>query len=440
MKILHYSLGFPPYRTGGLVKFCIDLMEYQKNNDIEVAMLWPGRIRKFFSDIDIIEKIDSNTGLMSYELINPLPVPLDEGIQDLSMYTHDVDKNFYIKILSKIKPDIIHIHTLMGIHKSFFSATKEMGIKTIYTTHDYFGLCPKLTFFYNNKVCNGITDLNECTKCNETALSKNKIYISQSPIYRKFKNNLVVRIIRKKHRRKFFLQEENNKRKNMGDNSDIYRKLRLFYIDLFKQIDVFHFNSNLSKDIFLKFFVPKEYYVINLTHKKIADNRKIKKSGNTLKITYMASVKPYKGFYILIEALDRLFKSSNKDEFVLNVYANTEVNRKYIKIYGEYDSSELYQIFENTDLLIVPSIWYETYGYTVLEAISHGVPVVVTENVGAKDIVKNAGIIIKPNNIDDLANCIQKIIDNRDILSQMNMETFNCILPKMDDLKVLWEG
>ena len=29
MKILHYALGFPPYRSGGLTKMCIDLMVQQ---------------------------------------------------------------------------------------------------------------------------------------------------------------------------------------------------------------------------------------------------------------------------------------------------------------------------------------------------------------------------------------------------------------------------
>ena len=29
MKILHYSLGFPPYRSGGLTKFSMDLMREQ---------------------------------------------------------------------------------------------------------------------------------------------------------------------------------------------------------------------------------------------------------------------------------------------------------------------------------------------------------------------------------------------------------------------------
>ena len=45
-------------------------------------------------------------------------------------------------------------------------------------------------------------------------------------------------------------------------------------------------------------------------------------------------------------------------------------------------------IFDVTDLLVVPSQWYETFGYTVLEALSYGVPVQVTDKVGAKDLVQ----------------------------------------------------
>ena len=40
-------------------------------------------------------------------------------------------------------------------------------------------------------------------------------------------------------------------------------------------------------------------------------------------------------------------------------------------------------------------MWYETFGYTILEALSFGVPVITTCNVGAKDIIaENAGIIV----------------------------------------------
>ena len=30
---------------------------------------------------------------------------------------------------------------------------------------------------------------------------------------------------------------------------------------------------------------------------------------------------------------------------------------------------------DETDIMVAPSIWYETFGFTVLEALSYGVPV-----------------------------------------------------------------
>ena len=44
MRILHYSLGFPPYRRGGLTKYCLDLMAAQEMQGNVVAMCWPGEI------------------------------------------------------------------------------------------------------------------------------------------------------------------------------------------------------------------------------------------------------------------------------------------------------------------------------------------------------------------------------------------------------------
>ena len=44
MKILHYALGFPPYRSGGLTKLCVDLMVQQAKEGHTVALLWPGQM------------------------------------------------------------------------------------------------------------------------------------------------------------------------------------------------------------------------------------------------------------------------------------------------------------------------------------------------------------------------------------------------------------
>ena len=43
----------------------------------------------------------------------------------ISRHIPDADFSVYETFLKKIKPDVVHIHTLMGIHKEFFDVTKN---------------------------------------------------------------------------------------------------------------------------------------------------------------------------------------------------------------------------------------------------------------------------------------------------------------------------
>ncbi|MGP1589516.1 glycosyltransferase [Oribacterium sp. oral taxon 102] len=91
----------------------------------------------------------------------------------------------------------------------------------------------------------------------------------------------------------------------------------------------------------------------------------------------------------------------------------------YIKTHSRYAYAELEKIFEDTDILVAPSIWYETFGFTVLEALSYGIPVIISGNVGAKDILVNgAGIIIEDMDASKLAMILQDITVDK--LREMN--------------------
>ena len=86
----------------------------------------------------------------------------------------------------------------MGLHDEFLQAAQDLNIKIVFTTHDYFGLCPKVTFLYKNKICKEILNSSSdkclnCDDCNKNALSLKKIKILQSPIYRLVKNIKIVK-------------------------------------------------------------------------------------------------------------------------------------------------------------------------------------------------------------------------------------------------------
>ena len=157
---------------------------------------------------------------------------LDEGILEIEAYTKRVNESVYLNFLRTYMPDAIHVHTLMGLHKEFLDAAKQLRIKTIFKTHDYFGICPKVTLYHDGCVCNDDHNCLDCVKCNQTALGLRKIEILQSPIYRRLKNTKAVKMLRSRHRQKYFEASENKQAENENcmRTAKEYRKLREYYI------------------------------------------------------------------------------------------------------------------------------------------------------------------------------------------------------------------
>lgn len=445
MKILHYFLGFPPYRTGGLTKFAFDLMQSQAETGHDVSALWPGRMPLVFKKMRIRQG-NAVSGVANYELINPMPVPLNEGIRDIVAYTASRDADVFTRFLKEIRPETIHIHTLMGLPREFLEVARSLGIRTVFTSHDYFGLCPKVILYRHGEVCDDDNHCADCVECNRQALSLKKIALMQSPLYRKMKDSLVLKKLRNMHRLKFAQEQASPKANVAQENSNCtasaYSKLRTYYVQMLSLVDVFHFNSSETESIYRKYLQPKASRVISITHKDIADNRFLalkKKKSENLRLTYLGPAKSFKGFFVMKKALDELWKSGNQN-FELHLFCPVENCAPYMRVENrKFRYSELEQIFDDTDVLLVPSVWHETFGFTVLEALSYGVPVIVSDHVGAKDLVGNNGIVVKAGSVDELKSAVLMAKSNLDKLTanvqtNSHIKDWNSFLQDVDSL------
>lgn len=297
MNIIHYSLGFPPYRTGGLTKFCMDLMKQQIKDGHIVSLLWPGEIKLFGKDIRI-RRHDSIEEIRNYEVINPTPVSFDEGIKDFDSFMNPGDVKAYETFIKSTNPDVIHIHTLMGLHKSFLDVAKRQGIKLVFTAHDFFPICPKVTMFRRGQICSCIESCEECGVCNNTALSLKKIQILQSPLYRVLKDSSLVKKLRKKHRDEYLGDDSNRDANGSVGGPENYKRLRNYYQDILSLMDVIHYNSTVTKNAYEKVFFLPNNKIISITHADIADNRKTKKfSEDLLRIRFLGPQGGAKGFF-----------------------------------------------------------------------------------------------------------------------------------------------
>lgn len=172
MRILHYTLGFYPYRSGGLPKYAHDLMVAQNELGHDVFALYPGKMCFYSHKIRIYQ--DTNIdGIQVYELRNSLPVPLLYGVSNDNTFINDkfIDKENIMNFIHLVKPQVFHIHTLMGLPKTIIEIIKSEKIKIVYTTHDYYGLCTKVNFINNNnQTCVG-PSANSCNECNKKSPS-----------------------------------------------------------------------------------------------------------------------------------------------------------------------------------------------------------------------------------------------------------------------------
>ena len=434
MRILHYILGLPPVRNGGLIKYALDLANEQAGLGHEVCLLMPGAYDRITGGVSI--KKSSYQGLDCYIITNPLPVTMGWHLYETELLYRKEETPVFNEFLKQLCPNIVHIHSFMGLHREFLQAAKELKIGIIYTTHDYYGLCPGITLLHGKTNCTE-QDWTKCRQCINKDIHFGRVAKEQSEYYARLKKSLIYRwaeyspIVRpvKKGIRYLKARHSSGQRVDLASSeqrsSDVekYDKLREYYHSMYELVDFFHFNSTQTQEVFKSYLGDITGDVLTISNKNIADNRVIKKyePGSILKIGYLGSNQYMKGFPVLLKAFDLLFEE-NVVEFKCYVFFNYYGKKSYIKQRRPYEVKQMKEVFSMFDVIIIPSMCKETFGMVVLEALSYGIPVIITNNVGAKDIMDRypgCGIITKPNEI-CISDALKSVIQDRNILREMN--------------------
>lgn len=430
MNILHYSLGFPPFRRGGMTQYCLDLMIEQTKVGHQVGLLWPGRLYDLTPKSKVNQKqkykLQNDLYCTSYELLNPLPIPLMDGIQDPAMYLIKKEKKVYTEFFQKHTFQMLHIHTFMGLPSELIEAAHEVGVKTVFTTHDYFPICPRCNLFHSGKDCQDDKKCSDCVSCNQYGLSFNKMRLFQSELYKSVKESSVIKMLRARHNRKMYDATEQVIESEIIDakKQKEYQNLRDRNIVLLEKMDVVHFNSTNTLCIYKKRgYAGDNAKVISISNGAIADHKRIRKVGSPVRFGYLGPLTTHKGYNLFKNACDALWQSGEHN-FEAHIFVEINNPPPYMICHKPYSYQELPNVMDQFDVLVTPSEWEETFGFTVLEALSYGIPVIVSEKVGAKDLFfegKN-GFVIE-GSVHKLKDCLKKLIDNPSIVRQMNSYT-----------------
>ncbi len=168
-----------------------------------------------------------------------------------------------------------------------------------------------------------------------------------------------------------------------------YKQLTDYYKDMVEQFDVVHFNSSITEGVYKNNLNIKNSKIVSITNSHIKDNRRLRHyNSDVLNLLFVGNNTIYKGLPLLKEVLMELYDEGVKN-WKLDVRCGIKMKGECenITYNGKFTPSELPQLFKDDTLLITPSSWKETFSLITLEALSYGVPTLVSATVGAKDVV-----------------------------------------------------
>jgi glycosyltransferase involved in cell wall biosynthesis len=132
-----------------------------------------------------------------------------------------------------------------------------------------------------------------------------------------------------------------------------------------------------------------------------------------------------KGVHYLLEAFQR---AGLKDARLLLA---GEIDRSFRPVLDRYRSfecvgtvphSQVHEQYQKADVFVIPSL-ADSFGLVALEAMSAGLPVIVSENTGAADIIENGreGFVVPIRDAQQIAEKLTFLYENREQGTRMGM-------------------
>ena len=185
----------------------------------------------------------------------------------------------------------------------------------------------------------------------------------------------------------------------------------------------------LNKDDSIKF---KKYYnansIVIKNCKSFISKKKSRLSNN--KFIACGRLVEQKGFDKLIDIMT-IFNKYNK-EYKLDIYGNGPLKDYLLKKIIDNNMEDYINIYDNNDNIkdvllgydiFLNSSLYEGFGLVTLEALECGLPVIGFDIPANKDLIidKKTGYLIPSYDINKYAKCLLKMISNKEILSEMQL-------------------
>ncbi|HEY0188899.1 MAG TPA: glycosyltransferase family 4 protein [Cellulomonas sp.] len=149
--------------------------------------------------------------------------------------------------------------------------------------------------------------------------------------------------------------------------------------------------------------------------------------ADRLRVVFVGRMIRDKGADVLVDAVARLGRddveltvvgSQNFDAgarpspFEQEVRARAATLGDRVRLLPFTPRAEVAAVYRDADVVVVPSRWAEPFALTVLEGMASGVPVVASAVGGIPEVMGDAGVLVHPDDPDDLAAALAALADD----------------------------
>jgi glycosyltransferase involved in cell wall biosynthesis len=181
--------------------------------------------------------------------------------------------------------------------------------------------------------------------------------------------------------------------------------------------------------------VPGEKVFVNPLGVNLSDFRPGKKADGVFRIIQCGGILPRKGVQYLLQAFSELklpqaelwFIGAGLENSSLQPIIN-QYRQENIHFKGSMPQNQLYRYYQQGSVFVLASI-ADGFGMVVPQAMACGLPVIVTENVGAADIVTEGetGFLIPIRDVDCLKQKLGFLYENPNSCREMGQAALSSV-------------